>query len=480
MWRTIFSKIFSANAVILVIFSILILFSSFEVIRQQYISTLTRSLASIADVSLYAIKPPLKKHNYKKLKPIIKDISEKTNTRLTIISPDGTVVADSEEEAEHMDNHGNRPEVKEAFSGKERSTSIRYSSTLEKEMLYLAIPIDDGKNIYGVLRASIFLKDIGDLTAVLKGNMIRLTFFFIIMALLGSYFFAKGISDPVRELSLIAEKVGSGDFNAKIHIKNSDELKQLGDSFNNMTEKVGALFKELKHMEAVRKDFVTNVSHELRTPLTAIKGFTETLKQTVKSSKPAARKESARYVDIILKHSERLINIVNDLLVLSNLESRKFKIELTEVNIINLINDVIKLFDDRIKQKKLKLRLSKTGSLKPIQADSFRLEQVFVNLIDNAIKYTEKGSISIEVNQDETNTIIDIKDTGIGIPKEHLNRIFERFYVADKSRSKKFGGTGLGLSIVKHIIQLHQGTIDVESRQGTGTGFRIILPLQLS
>lgn len=479
MKKSIFLKIFSANALLLIILSVLVLFSSFEVIRQQFVSALVRSLRGAAEVSLYAIKPRIKRREFKKLQRLVKDIAEKTESRITVVLPNGKVYADSEEDARSMENHKERPEIKDILEGKEKSRSIRFSRTLNQDMLYVAIPVKDKQNVIGVLRISIFLKDVSYLISKLKLNMIRMTFLFMILVLLGAYIFAKSISDPIKELSFFADKVGSGDFDSKIELRTHDELKQLGSSFNNMTEKIGTLFKELKHMEQVRKDFVTNVSHEMRTPLTAIKGFAETLKDSVKG-------EEARYVDIIEKHSDRLINIVNDLLVLSNLESSKYKIEFADIMIDKVLDDVIKLFDDKIRKKNLKIEFKKNAPVKLIKADPFRLEQVFINIIDNAIKYTEKGGIYVEINQDKQDTTITIKDTGIGIKKEHLNRIFERFYVVDKSRSKNLGGTGLGLSIVKHIVNLHKGSIEVKSisstasakddRENAGTTFKISIP----
>jgi two-component system phosphate regulon sensor histidine kinase PhoR len=143
-----------------------------------------------------------------------------------------------------------------------------------------------------------------------------------------------------------------------------------------------------------------------------------------------------------------------------------------------LAENILKVFEQVAKEKGIQLKLSAGEGLKTIQADPFKLEQMFINLLDNAIKYTEKGEASISLRQEDSKSIIEIQDTGIGIPGSHLPRIFERFYVVDKSRSKKLGGTGLGLSIVKHIVLLHGGTIDIESSLGMGTKFTITLPFR--
>jgi two-component system phosphate regulon sensor histidine kinase PhoR len=231
---------------------------------------------------------------------------------------------------------------------------------------------------------------------------------------------------------------------------------------------------EIKNLERVKKDFISNVSHELRTPLTAIKGFVETLSE--EESDP----NKLRYLEIIERHSDRLVSIVNDLLLLSNLEERESKLEIEKINIKSLIDDIYKIFEENIKQKNLNFVEDVPENLPPLEGDRFKLEQMLINLIDNAIKYTDRGEIKISAYLQDSSLRIEISDTGIGIPEKHVNRIFERFYVVDKSRSRKSGGTGLGLSIVKHILNLHNGKIEVESTQGVGTHFSIVLPLRQS
>jgi two-component system phosphate regulon sensor histidine kinase PhoR len=170
------------------------------------------------------------------------------------------------------------------------------------------------------------------------------------------------------------------------------------------------------------------------------------------------------------------MNIVNDLLLLSELEQTGSALVIENVNLASLTENILKVFEQGAKEKGIQLKLVAGEDLKTIQADPFKLEQMFINLLDNAIKYTEKGEVSVTLTQIDSKFVIEIQDSGIGIPSSHLPRIFERFYVVDKSRSKKLGGTGLGLSIVKHIVLLHGGTIDVESSLGIGTKITIVLP----
>jgi len=237
-----------------------------------------------------------------------------------------------------------------------------------------------------------------------------------------------------------------------------------GDIFVSLRDITGE-----KELERIKRELVTNMSHELKTPLTAIKGYVETLYEEM----PDGQKT---YIDIIRKHTDRLINIVNDILSLSELEEAK-NIEFERIDIKEVLTDVLKMFDGKIRSKNLTVRTDIDEENRHIAGDRFKLEQLFINLIDNAVRYTDKGSISIRSFRNGDLLATSIKDTGIGIPGKSLPRLFERFYVVDRSRSRETGGTGLGLSIVKHIAMLHKGTIDIKSSSGSGTEVIISLPL---
>jgi len=228
---------------------------------------------------------------------------------------------------------------------------------------------------------------------------------------------------------------------------------------------------ESRRLEKQKKDFVANVSHELRTPLTAIKGYAETLAEE-------ASGDSRKYLEVILRHADRLIDLTRDLLVLSELEAKEVAMRREIVDWSELVADIRVLFEKKLLQKKLSLDIQLPESLDEIsfKADRFRLEQMFINLLDNAIKYTDKGGIVIRISSAAGRLLIEVMDSGAGIPPEHLPRIFERFYVIDKARSRQSGGTGLGLAIVKHIVQLHHGEIEARSVPGSGSTFSIRLP----
>lgn len=240
---------------------------------------------------------------------------------------------------------------------------------------------------------------------------------------------------------------------------------------------------DIKRFESMRSDFVANVSHELRTPLTAIRGYVETLMHTP----PADPKESQQFLAIIDRHSERLSRLTQDLLTLSDLESGKIQLSLHALDTGQLIERVLEVFWDQAARKQVKLTQRIEPQLPDVLGDFDRLQQLFINLLDNALKYTPNGGeITLEArllpprNGAITQIELAVIDTGVGIPEKDLPRLTERFYRADKARSRDLGGTGLGLAIVKHIVQAHKGDLTIESVLKHGTTVRVRLAAALA
>jgi two-component system, OmpR family, phosphate regulon sensor histidine kinase PhoR len=230
---------------------------------------------------------------------------------------------------------------------------------------------------------------------------------------------------------------------------------------------------ELKRLDQIRRDFVANVSHELRTPLSILHGYIEVLLDEPDTS----REELTRIVSIMERHSKRLRQLVHDLLSLAQLESSHAKLELGVVRVDELFNNVIRDWKEKLAAKNLKAIIDLPSETLTLRADATRLEEVLHNLLDNAMKFSpENGEIHLRATRRDSEMILSVADNGLGISKEHLPRIFERFYRADKARSRELGGTGLGLAIVKHIAQLHGGHVEAESELGRGTTIRVVLP----
>jgi len=231
----------------------------------------------------------------------------------------------------------------------------------------------------------------------------------------------------------------------------------------------------LKELEKIRQDFVANVSHELRTPLTTIKGYAETLLEGALKEEVASQ-----FVQVIKRHSDRLEKIVEDLLILSKIESKEFQLKMESLSVSDLIGDVSDFIKEPLNKKKISVSVGELPPTLLVFGDRQYLEQVLINLLDNAIKYGHEGGKTTisAIEKDQKEVVISIRDDGIGIPKEELPRIFERFYRVDKGRSQELGGTGLGLSIVKHIVQAHGGRIWAESQFGEGSTFYFTLPIR--
>ena len=231
---------------------------------------------------------------------------------------------------------------------------------------------------------------------------------------------------------------------------------------------------QLKQVEEIRREFVANVSHELRTPLSIFRGYLETLLDD--PHQPPG--ELLRILEIMERHSDRLNALVEDVLSLARLESPGTELDLSEVDLAELLHSIMRDWEKRLAGAGLKSHLNFPGNLPLISADENRLQEVLYNLLDNAVKYSEPGGVvSLRAEIEGDRVRISVSDQGVGIREADLPRIFERFYRADKGRSRELGGTGLGLSIVKHIVQLHGGTVEARSEPGEGTTISVLLPV---
>jgi len=576
MKKTLFLKIFVWQVIIVLSLCLLIPFFAFRTIRQHFINNQAQHLEKIAQTLRLKILPIADLEHREELESFVKDFGREIKTRITIVDSEGVVLADSEQDPKKMENHRYRPEIYQALQGK-TGKSIRWSNTVRQDMLYVGLTLEKEGRIIGVLRVSLFLKDIQSLLTEMKKDIARAAIIILLLMVAIAFFISRGLSRPVKELIEASRKVASGDFSIRAYSKGKDELSDLAQSFNLMTDEIRELFgnlsrqkeelesilssiqegllvldkdgkvtlanqsfkkilqndliegkyyweavmssrfgdlitktrmeknniqgefnlnekeymcsatylasperivvtvydlTEARRLEKMKRDFVLNVSHELRTPLTAIKGFIETMEGEVEE-------KNKYYLGIIKRNTERLINIVKDLLLLAELEEKGVSIQTEHLDLRAIVENVLKIFEQKAKENGLSVALQADQDLPLLSADPFALEQMFINLIDNAIRYTEKGGVRISLRKGVEAVVVNVQDTGMGIPNEHLDRIFERFYVVDKSRSKKVGGTGLGLAIVKHIVLAHQGQISVKSQPGEGTTFTITLPTNL-
>ncbi len=228
---------------------------------------------------------------------------------------------------------------------------------------------------------------------------------------------------------------------------------------------------QMKRLEQIRKDFVANVSHEIKTPITAIKGFADTLLEGAIDD----RENAIKFLQTIKANAERMNSLADDLMTISKIELGVIRIEKSDVDVGDIMKHILETLGDKAAAKNLNLRTSIHPGLAKISADRDRLIQILTNLVDNAIKFTETGSVTLGIDEEEGKHFLFVEDTGIGIPKKHLPRLGERFYRIDPARSRKLGGTGLGLAIVKHLVKAHGWDMKIESVEGRGTKVKVFL-----
>lgn len=520
---------------------------------------------------------------------LCKQLGHRTATRITVIRPAGEVVGDSDEDPAHMENHSNRPEIAQALR-KETGISTRFSNTLQKTMMYVAIPLTLDNEIIGVVRTSVPITSIDEVLGMISTKIAVGGLVVAALAALVSLWVSRRISRPLEEMKNGADRFAGGDLDYRLAVPNSEEMKRLAEAMNQMAARLdermrtivgqrnereailtsmvegvlavdanervislnaaaahlldlsleeakgrsiqeavrntelqalitqtlterrsvegaivltgaeewylqvrGTILKDaqgasvgalvvlndvtrIRKLENLRRDFVANVSHELKTPITSIKGFVETLLDgTLKNPEDAER-----FLTKVARQADRLNQIVEDLIDLSRIEKdiEQAEIQLEESHVKEVLEAAAQACEVQASVKAIKIDLTCDDYLKA-KINPPLVEQAVINLIDNAIKYSERGqSIEVAAAEQESEIRVSVRDHGCGISQEHLPRLFERFYRVDKGRSRELGGTGLGLAIVKHIALAHNGRVSVKSDLDKGSVFTIHLPLR--
>ncbi len=604
MKRILFRRIVLAYLVIAPLLLIILELYLSGTIKDNYISNLKDGL--IIQARLIADRIP--GSDTQDLDQFCRDYKEKTGARVTIVDSSGRVLGDSDEPSGKMENHLNRPEIKEADLS-DMGTAIRYSSTLQKNLFYLAIAFESNAD-RKFLRLSLPLQDIDKAMNSIRMRIVTATLAVSLLAILLGLIQARRITKSVEEITAFSKEAAAGHFRKRLFLREKGELGELGKNISEMAhelheklklseegkqkieailrnmsdglilsdikgtillsnEAVSRLFNvassiegktimetlrkaemmdmidhvamsrerisreievthpkdlylmvtaapfysyrqvqvkelsgviltfhditRLKKLEEMRKDFVANVSHEIKTPITAIKGFTETLLDGAIED----RENAYKFLETIKNNSERLNSLVTDLLTLSRIELGDIMIQQDVINPEDVIDTVFTILAEKAQSKSLYLRKDISPEIRELKADRDRLIQILLNLVDNGIKFTEQGGVTIKVKSEKVKAksveepgaipstsglepfasiVIAVEDTGIGIPKKHLTRLGERFYRVDRARSRELGGTGLGLAIVKHLVKAHGWEMEIESTESQGTTVRILCP----
>ncbi len=285
-----------------------------------------------------------------------------------------------------------------------------------------------------------------------------------LLALGITWIIAQVLSRPLLQMKEATRKIAVGELETRLNITTKDEVGDLADAINNLAE-------DLQRYRDNRQEFFANISHELRTPITYLEGYSKVIKDQLYETE----EEKNRYLDIIHVEAQRLQHMVDDLFELSKMEEGKISLSMEWIDLSEITDNTVRKIQLKANEKGLQLNTHLGDHIPLIYGDGLRLEQVLLNLLENAVRYTEIGGINVYLSQDPSFVYLAVVDTGIGIPDIELPNIFERFYRVEKSRSRQYGGTGLGLSIAKKFIELLEGELQVSSIVGVGTKFEIRL-----
>jgi two-component system phosphate regulon sensor histidine kinase PhoR len=509
----------------------------------------------------------------------------RTGTRITVVAPDGNVLADSEEDHTRMDNHIARPEIRDALeNGSGRA--VRYSATIGHDLVYLAVRQQTRDGSALIIRYAVPLERLAEALTGFRRGLWTVSFMVLALAGSASLLFFRALAGRIERLKEFSRAVAAGNFRGLPMDRKGDELADLSSTLSQTAEQLDATIRtlreernqsaavlasmsegvvvigpnqrvifcnaafcravnieiatwegrpvvevipnadllsfveqvrtvnapitselivgsvrtrsfavtatpirsndttsgsvivlhdisELRRLERARRDFVANVSHEFKTPLTAIQGFAETLLSGALEDAEHSRK----FIEIIRENAVRLGRLTDDLLKLAQIEAGKLELQRQPVAVNSVIQPCLEVARLKADQKNLTLDTDCRADLPLVNGDSLCLQQVLQNLLDNAVRYSPTGGrIIVRAFVRGSEIVISVSDSGVGIPKAEQERIFERFYRADASRSREDGGTGLGLSIAKHLVEAHGGRIQVQSEVGIGSTFSVFLP----
>lgn len=581
-------KIMGAFIAIMLLSVLIIGLLSINLVTQNYTSELESRLVTNAGLLVSFLETQRITPEEPAFTAIVEELSRSENIRVTIVKKDGRVMYDTHADQQLMESHENRPEIVEAMEsgyGKQ----IRYSTTVDQDMMYVAVPSYVMGGMSHIIRLSMDLSEIAALTRNIVWYIAISAFIGLAIAMVLGFGLVDRMVIGIRDIVRMTQRMADGHYDDHIYLESNDELSELADHFNLMADQLNMTVKQLsqnnarftallaslrnpiiavdrdkhitlmnsaaeklfrreavemsgKHilelarhtdlddviqealeeqterdievtlrdpaektlriitskiyededpgkttglvvfmddvteirkLEKIRSDFVTNVTHELKTPLTSISGFVETLKSG--DIEDEATRE--RFLDIIEMETERLTRLIDDILTLSEIENMRIKEQKRNIPPTDVLLEVISMMQAIGKTKEINIQFQIAKDLPSVKLNEDRFKQMVINLVDNAIKYTPVGgTITINAEKQKNNFVLSVKDTGIGIPGKDIPRLFERFYRVDKGRSKKVGGTGLGLAIVKHIVLSMNGTIRVESKVGIGTEFTVTIP----
>lgn len=462
MFKGIYLKLFSTYLTLFLVIVIIISFFTTSLFYKEFTNQVEENLLN-AGVKTNALMERYYNNEITKteLTAWINAMGYISNIKIYILNPDATVLHQGTDDGAMNIDTQIKKDMQSAMNGETVLRMTNFNIDLEKEVAYVGMPLTYNDQISGII---MIFSPVNEINSLLKTALETIMTVVIITILIGTLAILRislKISEPIKEISENAKKIGKGEEVPDLEIYSNDEIGMLAKSFNEMK-------KELAVTEQMRKEIVANVSHELRTPLTSIIGFIKGILDGV-----IGKEDEEKYLSIAYEEANRLKELTKDIVDVAKLESGNIVLNKEKFNLNELAKDVYVEMEELVKEKNLKLIFEEKNENIEVYADKSKIRQVLINVINNAVKFTEKGYIKYSISKDEEKTKIIIKDTGIGIQKDKISYLFNKFYTANDYGSAT-SGAGLGLNIVKNIIDMHEGNVNIESTVGKGTKVTII------
>lgn len=391
----------------------------------------------------------------------IESFEYKDKVEIEIIDSNGNSVISS---SGFLPDSGDMPDYTAALKAPSKTAYVETVSADGEPLLCGTILLDDwGAGSNGAVRWRVSLKNLNSYCAKLYFISIAVGVVFVSFTAVSGYYFIKSIVRPIKSVSSMAKKIAAGNFDTDIIIKSNNEIGELCDSISYMAG-------ELKSADSIKNDFISSVSHELRTPLTAIRGWGETAKMSVGFDDEIVSKG----LNVVLSESDRLSHLVEELLDFSRMQSGRLSLNMCTFGLSEVVSEITDIYTELANQQKITLSFPVPRNDSVILGDRDRIKQVFINIIDNAVKYTQAGGqVLIEQCEEDGVARITVKDTGVGIPEQDIDRVKEKFFKSNKS----VRGSGIGLAVADEIVKQHNGLLFLESTEGVGTTVTVALPV---
>lgn len=452
---------------LVIILAVMVMISIFlyNFLERYYLSNFTGTLERSGQLAANFVTGQLTGQvNSIRLSVLAENLSRQSQARVIFVDSASVVVGDSTRVGGLLNQALEQEDVLAALKG-EVSSSTAYSERTRQTVMQMAVPVvEENDLITGVVFLSSSLEEVYRTLHDIRRFLFISTLLAMAVIGTGSVVLARRFTGPIEELTLAAQKMAEGKLDQHIEVRAGDEIGRLSEQFNLMA-------KRLNYYTSNLKKFVADVAHEVRTPLTTMSLLTGALKEH--EMEPAQREE---FIEDLDHELERLTSLVNDLLELSKLE--RDQIELEELELFSFVLNILEESQYRFARAGIELIEEHYETDLFVMAAPFQLRQVMINLLDNALKYTDPGgTVTVSISAEDSEAVVQVEDTGCGIPAEDLNFIYERFFRVDEARSRERGGTGLGLAIVSEIMARHGGRVWVESEEGQGSRFYFALPL---